>query len=91
MIAKFRENLFVKKGYTWNPATYSCENGRYERSIFGDLAIICYAIIGTTKGILTKTVQVKSIPPNLKEKKTIPNILPFLHFTCLFINFHNNY
>ena len=69
MIAKFREKLFVKKGYTWNPATCSCENGRYERSIFGDLAIICYAIIGTTKSILTKTAQVKSILPNLKEKK----------------------
>ena len=55
MIAKFRENLCVRKAYAWNPATCSCENGTYERSIFGDLAIICYAIFVNEKQYIDKT------------------------------------
>ena len=30
-----------KKIYIWNPATSSCENGRYARSITDDSVITC--------------------------------------------------
>ena len=31
------------KGYTWNPSTYSCGNGKYLASIMGNLTITCEA------------------------------------------------
>ena len=31
----------VKKNYVWDPATCSCENGKYLASIMDDLAIMC--------------------------------------------------
>ena len=30
-----------EKDYIWNPATWSCENGKYLRSIMDDSAIMC--------------------------------------------------
>ena len=34
-----------EKDYVWNPATCSCENGKYLTSITDDLAIICDEVI----------------------------------------------
>ena len=38
-----------KKDYTLNPATCSCENGKYLASIIDDLVITCDEIIEETK------------------------------------------
>ena len=55
-----------KKGYTWNPVTCSCENGRYTGSIVDDSMIKWDGITETTKNIVTK-----AIPTNFNEKKMI--------------------
>ena len=39
--------LYVKKNYIFNPATCSCENGKYLKSIMDDSAITCDEIIDT--------------------------------------------
>ena len=33
-----------EKDYIWNPATCSCQNGKYLISIFEDLVIMCHEI-----------------------------------------------
>ena len=35
----------MKKDYTWNPSTCSCENGKYLASIMDDLTITCDEIM----------------------------------------------
>ena len=40
-----------KKDYIWNPATYSCKNGKYLESIIEDLVITCDEIIEETKTV----------------------------------------
>ena len=47
-----------EKDYTWNPAIYSCENGKYSASITDDSVITCDEIIQKTK----------TIPTNFNEK-----------------------
>ena len=34
-----------KKGFFWNPATYSCKNCKYVRSIIGDSVVMCDEVI----------------------------------------------
>ena len=48
-----------KKDYIWNPATCSCENGKYVGGIINDSVIKCDKIIETTK----------IIPTNVNEKR----------------------
>ena len=56
----FEEHHACEKGYTWNPALCSCENGKYVGVITDDSVITCDEIIDTTKIILTKTVPTKN-------------------------------
>ena len=42
-----------EKDYIWNPATCSCENGKYLASIIDDSVITCVGIIGETKTVST--------------------------------------
>ena len=42
-----------KKDYSWNPASYSCENGEYLPSIIDNSAIMCDEIIEEIKTIST--------------------------------------
>ena len=58
--------VYVKKYYVWNPATQSCENGKYFTSIMGDSAITCDEIIDMILPMMKKT---KTIPANFNEKK----------------------
>ena len=54
---KKKKKNVCKKGYIWNPITYSCENCRHENwSIINDSMITCDIILETIKSILTKTV-----------------------------------
>ena len=41
----------VQKNYIWNPATYSCENGKYVASIIDDSVVICDETIEETKTV----------------------------------------
>ena len=50
-----------KKNYIWNPATSSCENGKYLGRIMADSVIICNEIIDTIKTIATKSTSTKAI------------------------------
>ena len=54
-----KEHNACGKGYIWNPATCSCENGRYAGSIIDDSVITCDEIMETAKGILTKNCSNK--------------------------------
>ena len=54
-----RKHLVCKKSYFLNPATCSCENGIYTRSIVNS-AVICDKVIDTTKIIPTKIIPTKS-------------------------------
>ena len=40
-----KEHRLCEKDYIWNPATCSCENGKYLASIIDDLVIMCDEII----------------------------------------------
>ena len=48
-----------KKDYIWNPATCSCEYGKYLASAIDDSMVTCDEIIEETK----------SVPANFNEKK----------------------
>ena len=41
----------MQKNYIWNPATYSCENGKYVASIIDDSVVICDETIEETKTV----------------------------------------
>ena len=53
-----KEDHICEKDYIWNPATCSCENGKYLASIIDDSVITCDEIIEETK----------NIPTNFNEK-----------------------
>ena len=59
-----------EKDYIWNPATRSCENGKYLASIMDDSVITCDEIIEET-----------TFPTNFNEKKQTvkPKISMFTH------------
>ena len=46
-----------KKGYFWNPATCSCKNGKYVRSIVSDSVAICDEIIDMAQTVSTKSIS----------------------------------
>ena len=52
-----------EKDYVWNPATCSCENGKYLASIMNGSAITCDEIIESYNE------ETKTIPANLNKKK----------------------
>ena len=54
-----------EKDYVWNPATCSCENGKYLTSIMKDSRITCDEIIKSY------AEEAKTIPTNFAEKKAI--------------------
>ena len=55
--------MYVKKDYIWNPATCSCENGKYFASIMVDSTITCDDIAKPY------TEETKTIPTSFNEKK----------------------
>ena len=60
----------------WNPATCSCENGKYLASIMNDSVITCDEIIE----------EPKTVPTSFNEKNATCKTKK-LYFTCLFINY----
>ena len=72
-----KEHNVCKKDCILNPATCSCENGKYLGSIIDNSVITCDEIIGTTKTVPTKTVLTKSTSTN------------FYILLVFLINYHN--
>ena len=68
-----------KKDYIWNPATCSCENGKYLARIIDDSVITCDEIIEETR----------AVPADFNETNAICKIKKKLYFTCLFINYYS--
>ena len=45
------------KGYIWNPAICSCDNGEYLPSIIDDSMISCDEIVKETKTVTTNVIE----------------------------------
>ena len=58
-----------KKDYIWNPATCSCQNGKYLASIMDDSTITCDEIIVERRSYLERRRN-KTYPTNFNEKNT---------------------
>ena len=57
-----------EKDYIWNPATCSCQNGRYLVSVMDDFAIIiCDEIVDMEAK--SNDGEIKKLPTNFNEKK----------------------
>ena len=67
----FQELRLCEKGYFWNPATCSSENGKYAGSISGDSVVICDKIIEETKVTSTKFIPTKSTSTKTISTKII--------------------
>ena len=50
------------KGYSWNPSTCLCENGKYLKSIADTLVSVCDEIINATDNVSTNVTN--TIPTN---------------------------
>ena len=55
-----------KKNYSWNPATFSCENGKYLASITDSSVITCDEIIEAEATSYDK--KAKTVTTNFNEK-----------------------
>ena len=60
-----------KKGYIWNPATFSCENDKYVESIIGDSVITCAETTEKAKNVPTKITSTKTAPRKSTSIKTV--------------------
>ena len=73
-----------KKGCFWNPATYSCQNGKYVGRVIHNLVvIICDKVIDTTKLPSTKTISTKTI----SNKCVLTNFYVLVSFLIIAIAF----
>ena len=71
-----------KKDYILNPATCSCENGKYLARIISDSVIMCDDIIEETR----------AVPPNFNETNAICKTKDFcilFAFLLLIINYYS--
>ena len=58
-----------EKDYIWNPATCSCENGKYVGSIIDDSVIMHDEIINMTKTVPSKITSTKTVQTNFNNNK----------------------
>ena len=56
-----KEYHMCEEKYIWNPATCSCQNGKYLGSIIDNYVITCDEIIEEAKTVTTKTFTANSI------------------------------
>ena len=77
-----KEHHVCKKHYIWNPAAYSCENGKYVGNIIDNSVITCEKIVNITTTTKNPT---KTVPTNLKKKITCKTKKSFIFFTFLLI------
>ena len=74
-----RKHHVSKKDYVWNPATRSCQNGKYLVSIMADPAIICDEVIESYNK------ETKPIPTNFNEKKATCKMQHFYNFVAFLL------
>ena len=75
---KTQKTLSLQRDFIWNPATSSCENGKFLANVIGYSVITCDEIIEGTKSI-----PIMKKKDDLQKKK-------FLYFTCFFLLINNN-
>ena len=63
LILKIKKTLHMWKDEIWNPATLSCENGKYVGSI------IHYLLMGDEVIDATKTFSTKTVLTNVNENR----------------------
>ena len=64
-----KKHNICEKDYIWNPATCSCENGKYLASIMDDPAIICDEVVDAeakSNDEKQKQILMKKQPVNQK-------------------------
>ena len=82
---KCKKRNVSEKYYIWNPATCSCENGKYLASIMNDSMITCDEIIESYEK------ETKNIPTDFNERKVACKtkhfyiLHPFLLVTIAFL------
>ena len=64
-----------EKQYIWNPATSSCENGKYSANIMNDLAFLCDETMDTKAK--SNGEEIKSVATSFNEKEAIRKIQKF--------------
>ena len=65
VIGRIKKNIMGAKNICiWNPATCSCENGKYVESIIDNSVVMCDGIMEETKTIPIKTTAKKIISTN---------------------------
>ena len=81
---KIRKNIVCEKDYIWNPATCTCENGKYVGSIIDDLVVTCDEITEATKTVPTKKYfNKKRFNINYNNKKYSTNFYIFVAFLLI--------
>ena len=73
------ECCVCEKGYFWNTATCTCENGRYAGSITVDSVIRCDEIVEETKTIPTKSTSTKTILTKCTLTRFFPIFSSLVH------------
>ena len=76
---KCRKRHLWKNDYSWNPATCSCENGKYLAIFMDDSAIMCDDVLESY------AKETKTIPTNFNEKRATCKT----YFACIFINHYS--
>ena len=67
-----KQHRAYEKYCIWNPATWSCENGKYVRSTIDDSLITCHKIIDASaksRDKTTKCTSAKTVLTNFNGKK----------------------
>ena len=78
--------MYVKKEQVWNPATCTCQKGKYLGSNKGDSEIPCHEIIDVQAK--SNQGETKTFPTNFNEKNIIyktPNFYILLTFLLITI------
>ena len=72
-----KKHHICEKGYIWNPATCSCEIGKYLASIIDNSVIMCDEIIDVEEKKIFKKILMEEQQPK------------FLYFTSIFVNYYS--
>ena len=64
-----KKHHICEKDYIWNPATCSCENGKYLASIIYDLVITCDEIIDSESNSYDEETKKKQSQQIVMKKK----------------------
>ena len=66
--AKMKKNIICAKRIIWNPATCTCENGRYAESVTDNSVITCDEIIDAVGKLYAEPIKIVPTKRNLNKK-----------------------